>query len=102
MPQFAVIARSYRPSTTSDRSVDLEMDQPPKLRPRYRKTIEYIFETPKAYLVEADTAQSAMARVENLAVQRGTRMMVHRALEVAETLPAKMAKIARAGSHGRA
>jgi hypothetical protein len=101
MPQFAVIARSYRPTNTSERSLDLETNPPPRLRLRKHGDGECIFETPKAYLVEAETAQAAMRRIEAFAAQREIQMMVHRAVEVAENLSAKITNVAGAGSQDR-
>jgi hypothetical protein len=101
MPQFAVITRSFRPSTSSERALDLEIALPVRLRPRHREPSEYIVGPARAYLIEADDARAAMRRVENLAAERGEQLMIHRAVEVAETLQANAVKTACAGSQSR-
>ena len=45
-----------------------------------------VFDQPKAYLVTACDADAAMSLVKRFAISQGIELIVHRAVEVSETL----------------
>lgn len=81
MPQFAVITRSFRVLTPSEHDADVRMSSGPRRNPR-----NCVFDKPKAFLVTASDADAAMSLVKRCATSKGIELIVHRAVEVSETL----------------
>jgi hypothetical protein len=79
LPQFAVIARSFRVLSRSGSvpTVALKVG-------RNRKPSRCVLDKPKAYLVSAVDADAAMSVVRRYAASKGIDVIVHRAVEACQ------------------
>jgi hypothetical protein len=86
MPQFAVITRTFRVLDPIEIKSDLKLTTRLKKKETRDPFADRVYDVAKAYLVEAPSARAAMRRVERLAQERNIELIIHRAIEVAETL----------------
>lgn len=86
MQQFAVFTTPFRVVTPSEAKTDPQRGVPVNLGP-HREPKTCVLEKPKAYLVSALDADSAMYLVERFAANKGIELIVHRAVEVGGTIP---------------
>lgn len=84
MPQFAVIARSFRRLAASEHAGDVAVIR--MNLDRRRQSARCIFEKPKAYLISAADADAAMSLVQRFASSVDLELIVHRAVEVCHAL----------------
>ena len=85
MPQFAVVTRSFRVVSELDperkSAVQINLGGSPDRGPR-----NCLFESPKVYLVYAQSSEQAMRRVKRFAEKKALQLIIHRAIEVSGTL----------------
>jgi hypothetical protein len=84
VPQFAVVTRSFRIVSDLDperkSAVQINLGSPDR-GPR-----NCLFESPKVYLVHAQSSEQAMRRVKRFAEKKAMQLIIHRAIEVSGTL----------------
>jgi hypothetical protein len=85
MPQFAVITRSFRRLAASEHAGDVAVIR--MNLDRRHQSARCIFEKPKAYLISAADADAAMSLVQRFANSIGLDLIVHRAVEVCDSIP---------------
>lgn len=97
MPQFAVIASPFRRLSLSEAEAGGRVI---RMNFEKRKTTRCLFEKPKAYLVNAVDSDAAMSLVQRFARSAEIELVVHRAVEVCETLPGTVELATRSAKGG--